>query len=608
MTDLSILHPALLFAAAGLSAWAAVLARSRSATPGLAPFVWLMIGIAHWSLTSGLHATVPSYDVRIGISMLQYVGIAAVPPLFLLFASEYARARWTADATLRGLLWLIPAVTVVVAFTNPWHGLLWQAVVPVPGGRLRYDPGPWFWVAASYAYALMFVATVLLARALTRYPLPHRRQTMLIATGALLPWVGNLAYLLRLLPPGIDPTPLAFAASGSCILWGMQRHRLLGVVPIARDLVIESMEDAVFVLDGNRVIVDLNPSARRLTGRGEDAVGLSIDEAVPWWSAAGADGAGTDAHPAVVTLEPGPRQYEVDVTAVTDPHARFAGWLVRIRDVTARLAGEADRRALEQRMQERQRLESLTVLAGGVAHDFNNILTGILGNADLVAMQAAPGSALRRTAEAIVLDAHRAADLVSQMLAYAGEGQVVAEVIDLDALVTEALDLLQASVARHCTLIFASEGSLPPIKADAAQVRQIFLNLIANAAEAVADGATIDVRTGAAALTAGDLARMTFAPTASAGIHVWLEVRDPGPGMDASTLARVFDPFFSTKATGRGLGLAAVQGIVRGHRGAIDVTSSPSDGTRFRIWLPATTADAAARPARPADVSEPSVP
>ena len=164
-----------------------------------------------------------------------------------------------------------------------------------------------------------------------------------------------------------------------------------------------------------------------------------------------------------------------------------------MHDISNRRRNEAERYAFERRVQEQQQSESLMVLAGGVAHDFNNLLTGILGNADLIAILSQPDSDQRRAAETIVIGAQRAADLVSKMLAYSGGGRVVAERVDLDSLVREMVDLLGASVARHCTLIYDSPGPLPLVEADPTQIRQVVLNLIGNAAEAVEDAGVITV-------------------------------------------------------------------------------------------------------------------
>ena len=454
-----------LFASTGLALWAAAVARSRRSAPGGSVFAWLMIAVAIWSGTSALHTLVTDSAARILIAKIQYLGIAPVGVLWLLFASRYARTDWPADRLLRWLVWVIPVITVILVATNERHRLHWASIVPVVtpyGIRLQYTGGPWYWVNAGYTYLLMATATIMVVVGLRRAPPPYRRQTNLILCGAIVPWVGNLLYLTRLVPvAGLDLTPIAFTISGACVTMGLYRYRLFGLVPVAREMVVDSMDDGVLVLDSHRRIVDMNAAAERYTGCSPASFGRPVDEVVAWWTEVVADDIHTTEQPAVVRTEPGPRYFEVKVSAVRDSQRRFVGWLVVIHDISRRRRGEAERYALDRRMQEQQKTESLMVLAGGVAHDFNNLLTGILGNADLLAMQSAPDSGQRRAAEAIVIGAQRAADLVSKMLAYAGGGRVVAELVDLDALVREMVDLLEASVARHCTLIYKSPGALP---------------------------------------------------------------------------------------------------------------------------------------------------
>jgi PAS domain S-box-containing protein len=375
--------------------------------------------------------------------------------------------------------------------------------------------------------------------------------------------------------------------SGACFTWGIYRYRLFGLVPIARDMVVDSMDDGVIVLDAQRRLVDLNAAAERYTGCDTASLGRPIDEVVAWWDEAVAeDRPFGEGQPAIVKVEPGPRYFEVKVSAARDSERRFVGWVVIVHDISNRRRNEAERYAFDRRVQEQQKSESLMVLAGGVAHDFNNLLTGILGNADLLAMMAEPDSEQKRAAEAIMIGAQRAADLVSKMLAYSGGGRVVAQHVDLDELVKEMVDLLGASVARHCTLIYNSPGALPLVETDPTQIRQVVMNLIINAAEAVDEGGVITVETGQEMLDQAALKRMTFGSDVAPGRYVFLDVVDNGVGMNDHTMARMFDPFYSTKDTGRGLGMAAVRGIVRSHRAALRVTSAERQGTRFRVWFP----------------------
>jgi signal transduction histidine kinase len=596
MTWSPILHAVVLIGSAGLATWAGMVARGRRTMPGSGVFGAAMFAIAYWALISALHAIVDSNSLRIRLAQFQYVGIVAVAPLWLMFGSEYARARWLRDRASLVLLWVVPLITLVMAFTNDWHHWLWVRVEPitVPGGvRLVYHHGPWFWIAVAYNYLCLTAGTVLLLHSLRRFPLPYRRQTLLFLGGALLPWLGNALYISGALPPGLDFTPVGFAASGGTLLWGVYRHRLFGLVPIARDLVVDSMDEAVIVLDAERNLVDFNLAAERVAGCSADGIGRPVDQAVHWWMRAVSHGS-PPVFPAVIAADG--RFLEVDIKPVRDGHERFAGWLVIARDMSARRKADLERRALDARVQEQQRLESLSVLAGGMAHDFNNLLTSILGNADLISMEASD-PAVRKSADSIVIGAQRAAELVSKMLAYAGEGRGIAELVDLDELVREMHNLLQASVARHCRLEYRSSGTLPHVKVDPTQVRQVVMNLIVNAAEAVDDGGLVTVSGGIEALDAAALEDMTFSAEAVPGRFAFVQVADNGPGMDHATQARIFEPFFSTKQTGRGLGLAAVQGIIRSHHGALKLTSTRSRGTTFKVWFPVADVSAVRRQA-----------
>jgi signal transduction histidine kinase len=585
------LQAATLFASTALSIWAVVISRTRRGVPGSAPFSWLMIAIALWSLTSALHTLASDTGTRIAITKVQYLGVAPIGVLWLLFTTHYSRVEWPWLRVLRVVIWIGPAITFVLAATNEQHHLYWPAITEVTtaaGTRLIYTRGTWYWLHVAYSYALMATGTLILVRGLRRFPPPYRRQTVLMITGAIVPWLSNALYLSRTLPDGsLDLTPIGFTVSGLCFTWAMYRYRLFGLVPVARDMVVDSMADGVLVLDAQRRIVDINAAAERFTGCTVSSLGRPVDEVVAWWTEAVADDEPLgEGQPAIVKVEPGPQYFEVKVSAVRDTKKRFAGWLVTVHDISGRRRVEAERYAFERRLQEQQKSESLMVLAGGVAHDFNNLLTGILGNAELLAMQAPAESSQRRAAESIVIGAQRAADLVSKMLAYAGGGRVVAERVDLDALVKEMVDLLEASVARDCTLTYTSPGPLPLVETDPTQIRQVVLNLIINATEAVDEHGVVTVETGVEDLDPAMLKRMTYGSDVAPGRYVFIDVVDNGAGMSEYTLARIFDPFFSTKDQGRGLGMAAVRGIVRSHHAALRVTSAEGQGTRFRVWFP----------------------
>jgi PAS domain S-box-containing protein len=267
-----------------------------------------------------------------------------------------------------------------------------------------------------------------------------------------------------------------------------------------------------------------------------------------------------------------------------------------IQDISAAREARLEREQLERKMLEAQKLEGLGVLAGGFAHDFNNILTSILGHASLGLMKVAPSAPEADHFQRIADSSQRAADLCRQLLAYSGKSRFVIQRLDLSELVRATTQMLQLSISKSAVLRLQLSEGLPPVSADATQVRQVVMNLVINASEAVHEtGGVISVSTG---LMQADRAFLAGAVAGSdvAGDYVFVEVADTGVGMDQDTQARIFDPFFTTKFTGRGLGLAAVLGIVRGHHGALSLNSAPGRGAAFRVLLP--VADGAIEAAR----------
>ncbi len=262
--------------------------------------------------------------------------------------------------------------------------------------------------------------------------------------------------------------------------------------------------------------------------------------------------------------------------------------LVFVLDVTARRRSDEDRRALEQKVQQAQKFESLGILAGGIAHDFNNLLVSILGNSDIALSMIPADSNVNEVVTEIQVAAWRAAELTRQMLAYSGRGRFVIETLDLSVLTFDMAQLLEASVSGRAEVRFELAYGLPQVSADAAQLRQVIASLVTNAAEAMpGTSGDILISTGLIHVDRHYLRATEFQQELEEGTYVYIEVKDTGSGMDAATRDRVFDPFFTTKFTGRGLGLAAVLGIVRGHKGAIKVDSEPGVGTTFKVLFPA---------------------
>ncbi len=257
------------------------------------------------------------------------------------------------------------------------------------------------------------------------------------------------------------------------------------------------------------------------------------------------------------------------------------------RDITEMRRAEAERKAFESKLQQSQKLESLGILAGGVAHDFNNLLTGVLGNASLAKTILPAESVAIKMLDQIESVALRASDLCKQMLAYSGKGRFIVQPLDLNAIILETAALLKVTIDKRTAVHFLPDDHLPPIVGDATQLRQVIMNLVINAAESISDHAgTIYLATRTLHVDSGYLSRTYHAPDLPGGEYVCLEVTDNGAGMSEEIAARIFEPFFTTKFTGRGLGLAAVFGIIRGHSGAIRVTSVEGRGSTFHVLFP----------------------
>ena len=289
---------------------------------------------------------------------------------------------------------------------------------------------------------------------------------------------------------------------------------------------------------------------------------------------------------------------------IRDGTGQIIGLVGVTRDITEEKRAGQEKEQLTRRLQETQKLESLGVLAGGIAHDFNNILTSVLGYASLARLELEGVPAAGSHLEQIEQAALRAAELCKQMLAYSGRGHFVVQQVNLSRLVEEAIPLLLVSISKRVTLRHDLERNLPAVIADVTQIRQIIMNLVINAADAIGErSGGVHLSTGVMQADRAYLEQAYLSPAIEEGTYVYLEVRDNGCGMTAETKARIFEPFFSTKFTGRGLGLAAVLGIVRGHGGAIRVDSELGAGTTFRLLLPAAlgrTLPAVAAPAAPA--------
>ena len=377
---------------------------------------------------------------------------------------------------------------------------------------------------------------------------------------------------------------------------------------LARDaLILASVRDAIVVADPNRRITFWNVGAEALFGwRAAEMLGHRLPERLAFprnlefseLLAQVAGGRDWRGEREIARKDGSALWVDLSLRRFADAQGQPAGIIAVAFDVTARRLQQEEQLAFERKLQETQKLESLGVLAGGIAHDFNNLLTGILGNASLLRLDLPAGHPQHEELAAIEAAGRRAADLCQQMLAYSGRARFVLKSLDLSALVDDTTRLVRSSVAKSAQLEFHLAPGLPPVHGDATQLRQIVMNLVINAGDALEGrSGRISISTTVIPVDRAELDSTMFGRDLPAGDYALLEVADTGCGMSRETQARIFEPFFTTKFTGRGLGLAAVLGIVRSHHGTLQVESEPGHGTTFRVYLPlasaATTAELA---------------
>jgi PAS domain S-box-containing protein len=378
-----------------------------------------------------------------------------------------------------------------------------------------------------------------------------------------------------------------------------ERKRTEDALRESRELlnaIVEGTSDSVFAKDINGRLLLFNSAASRLTGmRADEVIGRDVTAIFSEEEARAVMEMDRSlmADPRTVTYEEefacgGQRKVFLTTKGtLTDEHGRVAGIFGISREITDRKRMEAERLEMERRLLHSQKLESLGVLAGGIAHDFNNLLAVILGNLELTRLKVPHNSEAQHNIEHALNACQRAARLICQLLDYAGKGLFVLRDIDINDVVQENAALFRTSVARNIELTIATTPGLPRVKADRGQIQQIIMNLIINAAEALVS-APGDITIATGVMECDDrylgLSRVDEKPPP--GRFVYLEVSDTGCGMDEETHARLFEPFYTTKFMGRGLGMSAVLGIVRAHGGAIRLESQAGRGSVFRVLFP----------------------
>jgi PAS domain S-box-containing protein len=438
----------------------------------------------------------------------------------------------------------------------------------------------------------------------------------LLVVGVFLAIAGGAALALVTLPPW----PAGLAAAGFVLLGAVTGLAIRRLLAAARDRdasyrsLLETTHDAIFLMHRYR-FVDCNTRTLEMYGcRQDQIIGQTPYRFSPPRQPDGSDStaaaqrriqAALAGRPQFfewvhLRLDGSPFDAEVSLSRVDiggRPMLRAV-----VRDISARKAAERERSRLEQHLRQAQKLEAVGTLAGGLAHDFNNLLQGVRGYADLLLLDLPAGATGRDKLEEIASAADRGAALTRRLLTFSRRVESQREPLDLNALIRGLGRLLERTVPRMVAIDLDLAEDLPAIEADRSQLEQVLMNLAVNARDAMPEGGRLTITTGR---QRHDPAGPEAVPELGPGLYVLLQVADSGSGMSAEVAEHAFEPFFSTKGpdAGSGLGLAMVYGIVRSHGGAIQLSSRPGAGTRFRILLPAGTEQA--RPAAAPTADEP---
>ncbi|GAB4215633.1 MAG: histidine kinase N-terminal 7TM domain-containing protein [Roseiflexaceae bacterium] len=572
----------LVLAAIMCAALAAVALRTR-ANPGADAFAALALALCVWSFGYAFELLVPGLPAKLFWAKFQYLGIAALPAAWVAFALRHTRTVTRLTLGQRVLLSIEPLLVVILFWTNEWHGLFWQTIDLVQIGELtavKVTYGPGFWSHIAVVYLALISGTVLLARMFLRSGGLYRRQSGAILLGALIPWISNGITLSQSGQARLDLTPIAFSLTALITGWALLRYQLLDLVPTARDLLVERMDDGVLVLDQQLRVIDLNEAACRIIGRpvrdliGQPAARLLL----PFGTALLGPNTPTEGHrEQVVTAEPVPRVFDLSSTPLHDRSGRPIGRLVVLHDVSdLYLAKEA--------AEEADRAKSAFLAT--VTHELRTPLQVILGYTDLIrrdmrkagAEQSVDDLTRIEQASAHLLD--RINDVLDLSSIEAGELALTPAPCRVAELVEQALAEVGPQIAARQNRL---EIDLPPevgeLHTDPRRLRRVLVHILDNAAKFTQSGTiALRVRRGEDGVCPD---------------CVEFRVADTGIGMSEEQLGQVFQLFRQIDSSstrqygGMGLGLALSQRLCRLLGGELRATSQPGQGTTVTIRVPA---------------------
>ena len=567
-----------------LCCWVAYVGWRRRAVPGAVPFVVLMSALAGWALVNLVEKSLVNHDLRRAFAVLVYVFIVVVPGAWLVFAAQFARQdRWLSRRILL-LLCVEPIVILVLALTNNYHGLIHSATemrTDATHTVMAITHGPFFYVNAAYTYILFAAGAAFLVATVIRQPGRSAGRIAVALVAMLVPVLGNIAYVFHIQPVRLtDLTPIYFAVPGLAAAWLLFRFRVFDVSPIARDFVLDCMDDAVFVLDSRFRVIDANFSARSLLPDPARLHRQTLAELLPPLSKylCVQDGVGASVTDVRIVSDGNERSWDMHMLPLIDDGVTI-GHLVRLSDVTERrrLQEDLKEHATQLREADRQKDQFLALLG----HELRNPLAPIMNVLQILKRTGSTDPKVVSAHLTLERQVQQLVRLVDDLLDVSrittGKIQLRVEPMDLASAVTAALEISRPALdARKHKLTVSLPAEPIWLEADPIRLAQIFSNLLNNAA------------------TYTDMGGHVWLTAYRQRSQVVVSVKDTGIGMTRQTLERAFDLFAQAERSrhsshgGLGVGLSLVRTLVLMHGGSIQVHSDgPGKGSEFTIQLPA---------------------
>jgi PAS domain S-box-containing protein len=578
-----------------ISATLALFAWRHRSAPGATPLAALMLAVTVWSAAYVLELGSPELRTKIFWSNLTYLGIVAAPLAWLALALQHTgNGKWLTRRRLI-LLAIVPLLSTALVWTNDLHHLFHTSIdldTSGPYPMLDATHNVAFWVHAAYCYLLLLIGTGLLILMFIRSPHLYRSQAAALLIGALSPWIANAVFIFGWSPFGkLDLTPFAFALTGLAMGWGLFRFRLLDVVPVARDTIIESMSDGVIVLDSKDRIVDLNPVAEGiLSVSASEAVGQPAQKVLSRWpDLVERYRSVPETHTEIAVGEGVVQRYfDLRISPLRDWRRHLVGRLIVLRDVTRRKEMEEElqqaKEAAEAANQAKD--EFITV----VTHELRSPLSSVLGSIGLLEDGAAGPITEEQIEFLHIIESNTtrmaalASDLADISRIESGQLQLEMEPVPMARIIREIIRSIHPQIERkEQQLILQVPDDLPEVWGDHIRLAQVLTNLISNAHKFTPEGGTIIIN-------AEHTANHWDSRGAAKVVHVVVE--DNGIGIKTEDLQKLFQKFSrvgdreTRRIPGTGLGLSIAKNLVEMQGGRIWCESEPGKGSAFHFTVP----------------------